>query len=352
MDPVTQGALGAAFAQSAAAREKTRAYAVAGLVGGLAPDLDVLIRSESDPLLYLEFHRQFTHSLAFIPLGAALCTAVVYWFLRKRLSLAETYLACLLGYGTHGLLDACTSYGTQLFWPFSDYRVAWNLFSVIDPLISLPLLGLAGLAVLTRRPMLARSAVAWVLLVAVLAAWQQQRVEAALTALAQVRGHEITRMLVKPSFGNLLVWKSVYAHGDRYFVDAFRAARRISLCAGEQIPALDLARDLPWLEDKQRQAKDLERFRWYSDDWLALDPEVADAVVDVRYSSVPNRFGALWGLELNPAAESADRARYLVFDARRTRDTAALRSLFSGAGCEPVIASVAGRSHPSSPASP
>ncbi|GAL32009.1 integral membrane protein [Vibrio maritimus] len=37
-----------------------------GLLSGLAPDIDVLIRSSHDPLLFLEFHRQFTHSLLFI----------------------------------------------------------------------------------------------------------------------------------------------------------------------------------------------------------------------------------------------------------------------------------------------
>ena len=34
---------------------------------------------------------------------------------------------------THPLLDAFTSYGTQLFAPFSNYRVAFNTISVVDP---------------------------------------------------------------------------------------------------------------------------------------------------------------------------------------------------------------------------
>ncbi len=39
---------------------------------------------------------------------------------------------------THPLLDACTLYGTQLFQPFSDYRVAFNNISVVDPIYTLP----------------------------------------------------------------------------------------------------------------------------------------------------------------------------------------------------------------------
>ena len=41
---------------------------------------------------------------------------------------------------THPLLDACTAFGTQLFQPFSDYRVAFNTISVADPLYTTPFL--------------------------------------------------------------------------------------------------------------------------------------------------------------------------------------------------------------------
>ena len=72
MDPVTQGTVGAIFAQAVAHKRTAVWAAVCGLLGGLAPDLDVLIRSENDPLLFLEYHRQFTHSLIFIPVGGSL----------------------------------------------------------------------------------------------------------------------------------------------------------------------------------------------------------------------------------------------------------------------------------------
>jgi inner membrane protein len=70
MDPVSQGVVGAAFAQTAARRGQLATVAWYGALGGMAPDLDVLFQSPTDPLLFLEFHRQFTHSLVFIPFGA------------------------------------------------------------------------------------------------------------------------------------------------------------------------------------------------------------------------------------------------------------------------------------------
>src|SRR5690606_29471703 len=55
-----------------------------GALGGMAPDLDVIIRSASDPLLALEYHRHFTHSLAFIPIGGLLVAAPFLWLARDQ----------------------------------------------------------------------------------------------------------------------------------------------------------------------------------------------------------------------------------------------------------------------------
>ena len=73
MDPVSQGAFGAIFAQTISNKKKLIAGSILGCLAGLAPDLDVLIRSNSDPLLKLEFHRQFTHSIIFMPFGGLIC---------------------------------------------------------------------------------------------------------------------------------------------------------------------------------------------------------------------------------------------------------------------------------------
>ena len=120
MDIVTQGIAGALLAQTAANRQNRRYATITGLVAGLLPDLDAAIRSSTDPLLTLEFHRQFSHSLIFIPVGALIASVLLWPFLRKQLPIHLLYLFSLLGFASAGLLDACTSFGTQLLWPFSD----------------------------------------------------------------------------------------------------------------------------------------------------------------------------------------------------------------------------------------
>jgi inner membrane protein len=191
VDPLSQAVLGATAAQSGASRKEVRVAAVVGLLGGMAPDLDVLIRSSRDPLLFLEYHRHFTHALAFIPAGSLLVTAVCYvLFARRHLSFGRTWLYAALGFATHGLLDACTTYGTQLLWPFSDARVAWNVISIIDPLFTVPILLLVVFAAARRWPRMAMIGLAWSIAYPLIGMVQRDRAIAAGYELAASRGHQ------------------------------------------------------------------------------------------------------------------------------------------------------------------
>jgi len=321
VDPLSQGALGAAAALVCADRGHMRVAGVLGGLAGLAPDLDVLIQSPGDPLLFLEYHRQFTHSLAFIPVGAFVCALLLWPLHRRRLTLAREFLFCAAGYATHGLLDSCTSYGTQLFWPFSDFRVAWNNVSIIDPLFTLPLVGLGAFAAWKRRPALARTAAVWAVLYLVLGVVQRERAEAFGIEVARERGHAVASVEAKPAFGSLLVWKTIYVESGTYYVDAVRVGFGLRSFPGDRVEKLDLARDLPWLDPASQQGRDLERFRWFSSDSLALHPDparrtgAAVEVIDVRYSLVPNRVDPLWGIRLQRAA--ADDAHVAFVTSRR-----------------------------------
>ena len=61
MDPLTQGIVGATATQSFSKKNHILLLTIIGFLAGLAPDIDIFIKSENDPLLFLEFHRQFTH---------------------------------------------------------------------------------------------------------------------------------------------------------------------------------------------------------------------------------------------------------------------------------------------------
>ena len=334
MDPLTQGVLGAALPQ--ATRGDARLTASAGLFGflaGMAADLDVLIRSGSDPLLFLEYHRQFTHALIFIPVGGLICALILHQFLgRKRgLRFQQSWLFCTLGYATHALLDACTTYGTMLFWPFSDARIAWNTISIIDPLFTLPLLVAVVLAGKRSRPLFARLGVLWACGYMAAGLWQRNEAMDMGYALAAQRGHEPLRLEAKPSFANILVWKVVYETKNRFHVDAVRAGFAPRVFAGDSVAKLDVARDLPWLDPGSQQARDIERFNWFSNGYIARDPRNPNRVIDIRYSIIPNELAPLWSIELRRGAASDAHVAYRVHrDAGENRASLMWRMIAGG----------------------
>ena len=295
MDPISQGTVGAAFAQSAANKNNIAKISIVGFLAGLAPDLDVLIQSSTDPVLFLEYHRQFTHSLIFIPFGALIVSTLIFPLVIKSLSFKTIYAASFLGYATHGLLDACTSYGTLLFWPFSNERITWNNISIVDPLLTIPALIFLAVAIKTSRRRFSFLAVGWIVSYLALGLVQYERALSSGIKLAQSRGHSAERMTLKPSFGNLILWKSIYQYGDSFYVDAIRAGRTLTWCPGETIKIFDYQYHLPDLEKNSQQMKDIERFRWFSQDYLGFDGD-KNLVTDVRYSMVPNQIAPMWGL--------------------------------------------------------
>lgn len=313
MDPLTQGTLGAALAQ--AAPTKTKNIGIAGGLGflsGMAADLDILIRSPTDTLLIIEYHRHFTHALAFIPVGGLLMALVIHYLMRRhwRLTFYQTFVCCTLGYATHAILDAFTSYGTRLFWPFSDERIAWDFVSVIDPLFTLPLVALCAASVLLQKRRLAWAGMIWAGVYLSLGALQHNAALAMGHEVAASRGHSPLRLEVKPSFANILVWKIVYETDRDFHVDAARVGIKPQFFDGASIPKLDLARDFPWLDADTQQAKDIQRFSFFSQDFVAVDPKRPNRIVDIRYSLVPNEIKSLWSIEISKDAAPTAHAVY------------------------------------------
>lgn len=327
MDPITQGVIGVNASQLIASRKEKSLAAVLGFFSGMAADLDVLIRSSTDPLLGLEYHRHFTHSLFFIPIGALLCTIVFRWLLKSRLQALDfrrTYWFCFAGYATHALLDACTTYGTQLLWPFSNTRFAWNTVSVVDPLFTVPLLVFMLFAVRRRSTVMSVVGAFYAIGYLSLGFIQQQSAHEHAEQLALSRGHVPINLGVKPSFANIIVWKSVYEYQGHYYVDAIRVFGEPKVYPGSSTPKLNLRHHFPWLQSDTQQALDVERFRWFSNQYLGLDPGNDNRIIDIRYSLVPNKMTGMWGIELD---ESASNDQHVQWNTTRPRGSAAWRSV-------------------------
>ncbi|KAB1153952.1 metal-dependent hydrolase [Tenacibaculum aiptasiae] len=147
MDSLTQIVLGAACGEIALGKKIGNKALLFGAIGGTIPDLDVFIGGwlYGNEIDAMAFHRGFMHSILFSILGSFLFGWITFKLYDKGKREGTTTLKnwiwlFFLSIFTHPLLDSFTPYGTQLFLPFSDYRVAFNNISVVDPLYTLPFL--------------------------------------------------------------------------------------------------------------------------------------------------------------------------------------------------------------------
>jgi len=309
MDPVTHAVLGASLAQAACGRRLGRTAALAGLVAGVLPDADVFIGSAADPLVAVAAHRGFTHALAFVPVGALV--AVLPWLLWPAARAGgrgwTLWCAAVLAYLSHLLLDAATSYGTQLLWPFSDQRAGWDWIAVVDPAFTLPLAaGLAwALARRTAAPAVAGLAIALGYLG--LGVVQHGRAEAAVRELAARRGHTVVRLEVMPTLANQLVWRTLYEHGGRIHSDRVRVGwtGAVTLREGWSLPLAGPA-DLTAAERARDTRRSFARFAWFSEQWVARSPGDPTVLADMRYSLSAEAFDPIWGIRFTPPGAPAE----------------------------------------------
>lgn len=307
MDPLSQGTLGAAFALAlwaGDARLSTKQVAALGALGGMAPDLDVLIRSSTDSLLAIEYHRHFTHSLAFVPVGSLI--AVLPWLIQKRIRehFLFAWAVSAVGYATHAPLDCATTYGTLFFWPFSDYRVSLSWVSVVDLLFTLPLLALVILAMRRSSTKLARWGCAYALGYLSLGALQNYRAEQVQARLAHARGHTIERSDVFTSFLNQVTWRSVYESGGRLYVDQIRVPYIGASCTKEGAsipPAPPPPSDLG-----PKAARGHRLLNWFSSGWVAQSPDDPRFYFDLRYSNESYGIAPFWGVRFLEEKDSAE----------------------------------------------
>lgn len=281
-----------------------------GALAALAPDLDVLFQKTDDPLYQLELHRQFSHSLLVAPVLAMVMMLLIgAWRGKASTPSREVFGALLLGLWSACLLDACTSYGTQLGWPLTTSRVAWNLVPVVDPLFTISLGALLAHAFLGK----ARLRWAWpLILILVFLLWgviQKHRAEQAAWQLIRERGHSTERIVVKPTLGNQLLWRLCYIQQEQVQVDALRVGLlgAVAVYPGETAPLVLPERDFPQLTDSRR-LQDLKRFATLSEGYLVRYPGRPNLVGDARYAMLPNSLVPLWGLSLEQ-----DSPQFLTF---------------------------------------
>lgn len=149
MDSLTQIVLGAAVGEAVLGKKVGNKALLYGAIAGTIPDLDVFASYFTDTVSALAMHRGFTHSVLFSVLFAPIFGWLVSKYEKYKDFKGWAWLF-FWAFITHPILDAHTTWGTQLFWPL-DLRLAFKTIFVVDPIYTLPFLICVILVLFQKR---------------------------------------------------------------------------------------------------------------------------------------------------------------------------------------------------------
>jgi membrane-bound metal-dependent hydrolase YbcI (DUF457 family) len=145
MDTITHGIVGALLGKGYFSERNGRVATFAAAAGAMFPDIDVVEEIVSrDPLAIVRYHRGITHSFVALPFFAAILawlTRAGFGVLKKRFAALRDieppswgilFVIYAIAIASHIILDAMTSFGTRIWDPVSQQRVAWDLLFIID----------------------------------------------------------------------------------------------------------------------------------------------------------------------------------------------------------------------------
>lgn len=211
--------------------------ATIGFLAAAFPDSDAVLQWLVDPLTFINLHRGLTHSLLLAPVWAVLIAVILGLLFgrrgRTRFGWRAVWPLAFMALVLHIAADVITSYGTQVFAPFSDYKAAYPTTFIIDFWFTGLLL--VGLAVSwwRRSPVPARVTL---VLLAGYVGFQAVLLERArdfgehYARSAGLNGASVTALAQPLSPFN---WRVVVAHGDDYHVTQVNLRRNEPLNVDE-----------------------------------------------------------------------------------------------------------------------
>lgn len=298
MDSVTQAVLGAAIAEAGWRRTLGPRAVVAGAVAAVVPDLDVVALAAGHWSM-LVHHRGFTHAVFFAPL---MCVPFG-WIARRWArtgSLGQWAHLMFWALFTHPLLDACTTYGTQLAYPFSRHRTATDAIAIIDPVYTgVLLLGLAVAWLARGRPKVgATASVAAIVATTAYLGFgyaQSVRAEEQFRAAIAPEGFPAEEVRAMPALGTVFAWR-VVARDD---------ARNLRLGMVSTLhPHRVTPTAVPWPDDPL-VARALAHEHGQITEWFSMglvgarvfdeDGQTVVRLDDLRYGRYTDPVTPLWG---------------------------------------------------------
>ncbi len=291
MDSLTQIVLGAACGELVLGKKIGNKALLFGAIGGTIPDLDVPIGRLlfSNEIDINAFHRGFMHSIPFAILGAFVFGALVFYLYNRGIRLNTTtrrdwIWLFFLSIFTHPILDCFTPYGTQLFAPFSDYRVAFNTISVVDPIYTIPFLVSLIVLMFYKRNTFKR--LKWLKIgiytssiYLLFTVFNKFYVNSVFKKSIKDKGYNYTRFQTQPSIFNNILWYGVAEDSNYYYAGFYSILdKETTFKNWHRLPK---NHELLAIEDE-----DVKTMSWFSNGFYNLE-EIEDSknitYTDLRY---------------------------------------------------------------------
>lgn len=349
MDSLTQIVLGAACGEIVAGKKLGNRALLWGAVGGTIPDLDVFLSPLVTKYQELALHRGFSHSITFAILGSFLFAWMVQWIYRSKyhrslalmgwslfpiatiyfisrifsgekagytsitiLSLLLTFMLYrlyktyfVLPYEppeatmkdwrrlffwsllTHPILDCFTTYGTQFFLPFSNYRVAFNSVAVADPAYTFPfLLCILVCAFVYRtndlRRKLAWAGIIWGSFYLSLGLLIKTKIDSVVEKNIIALNIPSKRYMTSPTILNSVLWTTVIEIDSGYYSGQYSLFDKSETINFKFIPK-DYEKLSGYLEDPV-----VKRISWFSKGYYSVGQSSAGILQlnDMRFGSI------------------------------------------------------------------
>lgn len=187
---------------------------------------------------------------------------------------------------THPILDCFTNYGTQIWQPFADTRIAWTTVSIVDPLYTVPFgICLIALSWFSKasvwRRVLVWTGIIWSCGYLGYTVWHKRRMNAIFEQHLADNQIPYRRYMTGPSIFNNIVWYGVaegdtaYYYGMYGFNDTEETVRPFSVLKKRH----DLLAELP------QDDRALHFLRWFSDGYYNVTPWNGDTLTvnDLRF---------------------------------------------------------------------
>ena len=269
MDSLTQIVLGAAVGEAVLGKKVGNKAMLYGAIAGTIPDFDTFASHFTDTVTALEIHRGFTHSIVFSVVFAPIFGWLVSRW-EKTASWKNWSWLFFWGFLTHPLLDAHTTWGTQLFWPL-DLRLAYKNIFVIDPLYTLPFLVFVILAMRKKRTSPKRRKLnnlgliissAYMLLTLILKGITYQKFTEAL----QQQNIQYSEIETKPSPFNTILWTANVDTKDAYLIGHY------SFFDAQPIQFTAYPKNHEWIEDLKEE-ENVQRLIKITKGWYTITKE-------------------------------------------------------------------------------